>query len=89
VANLYLLDRPLGESGIDLALEDQAAKVVLIQDGVYLDSGRLHAAGVEVYAVGSDVERRGQAFRLPGFVRVIDYGQLVDLIAAHKVVNFA
>ena len=36
-----------------------------------------------------DVELRGLGGRLPSFAQQIDYGQLVDLILANKVINFA
>ncbi|MEW6365714.1 MAG: DsrH/TusB family sulfur metabolism protein [Acidobacteriota bacterium] len=87
MGNLYLVDRPFGENGLNLAAEDTDAKIVLIQDGVHFDCGSV--AGIETYAIRRDAERRGQAGRLPAFVELIDYGQLVDLIAAHKVINFA
>ncbi len=89
MSNLYLIDKPAGELALALAAADGEAKVVLIQDGVYLDAGPLRAAGREVYAVKRDVEVRGLLGQLPSFVREIDYGQLVDLIVDNKVINFA
>ncbi len=89
MSNLYLLDKPFGENGVRLAQEDATAEVVLIQDGVYLDPRPLLNAGKTVYAVQLDVERRGLQQRLPPQVQRIDYAQLVDLIVAHKVINFA
>ena len=89
MANLYLLDRPFGRAGIDLALRDRRAKAVLIQDGAYLDCRALLGAGVDVYVVGRDLERRGLVGRVAAPVRIIDHGGLVDLIVEHKVVNFA
>lgn len=89
MGNLYLVDKPFGENGLNLALMDRGAKVMLIQDGVYLDGGPLHEAGVEVYAIQRDVERRGLRVRLPRFMQMIDYPELVDLIVENKVINFA
>ncbi len=81
---LYLIDLPFAQVGLDVAKRDGEAKIVLIQDSVYLDT-----AGFEnVYAVKEDVEKRGVAARLRN-VRVIDYDDLVDLIVENKVVNFA
>ncbi|MCS6862822.1 MAG: hypothetical protein NZT92_21165 [Abditibacteriales bacterium] len=88
MGDLYLVDRPFGENALRLAQEDAAAIVVLIQDGVYLDPRPLLDAGKTVYAVQRDVEKRGLQQRIASGVQLIDYGQLVDLIAAHKVVNF-
>ncbi len=89
MGRLYLVDKPFGENGLNLAVRGTPATVVLIQDGVYLDTRSLRAAGLDLCAVRRDVESRGQAGRLPDFVRVIDYGQLIDLIVSNKVVNFA
>ena len=89
MVHLYLLDKPFGENGMKLAVRDEAAAIVLIQDGVYLDTGSLHEAGLNIYAVKRDAEKRGQLNRLSKFVHLIDYGQLVDLIVENKVINFA
>ncbi len=89
MANLYLVDKPTGAEALALAQADAGAAVVLIQDGVYLDVAPLGAAGVKVYAVKRDVELRGLGNRLPASVKRIDYGELVDLIVANKVVNLA
>jgi sulfur relay protein TusB/DsrH len=89
VAHLYLVDLPFGRNGLELAKADPGAQVVLIQDGVYLDTREIAQAGATVYAVERDVARRGLGGRLAEYVEVIDYGRLVDLILEHKVVNFA
>lgn len=89
MANLYLLDKGVGQNALPLAAQDQGAKVVLIQDGVYLNTEPLQQAGAEVYAIGQDLAKRGLTGEVPAYVKVIDYGQLVDLILANKVINFA
>jgi sulfur relay protein TusB/DsrH len=88
MANLYLIDRPFGRNGLALAKEDEEAQVVLIQDGVYLNTSEVNAAGRKVYAVKQDVHKRGLMDRLADFVTVIDHDELVDLIVDHKVINF-
>ncbi|MBI4299908.1 MAG: hypothetical protein HY677_02140 [Chloroflexi bacterium] len=88
MANLYLVDKRAGELALDIAKNDPGAKVVLIQDGVYLNAQAASAAGVQVFAVKRDMEKRGLAEK-PGVSKVIDYPELVDLIVQHKVVNFA
>ncbi len=81
---LYLIDLPFAKIGLDVAKRDSEAKVVLIQDGVYLDP-----TGIEnVYAVKEDVDKRGVAAKL-GNAKIIDYDDLVNLIVENKVVNFA
>ena len=89
MANLYLIDQPFGANGLALAQHDDEAIIVLIQDGVNLDVSTLGNGAKPVYAVKKDLERRGLAERLPPHVKPIDFGELVDLIVAHKVVNFA
>lgn len=81
---LYLINLPYAKVGLDVAKRDSEAKVVLIEDGVYADASGLG----EVYAVKEDVEKRGVASKL-GNAKIIEYGELVDLIVANKVVNFA
>jgi tRNA 2-thiouridine synthesizing protein B len=89
MANVYLVDKAAGESALALARLDSEAKVVLIQDGVYLDAREVSEAGREVYAIKRDIALRGLAQRLPDFIKPIDYHELVDLILENKVINFA
>jgi sulfur relay protein TusB/DsrH len=89
VGNLYLIDQPFGGNALALAARDDEAIVVLIHDGVYLDASAPGKAGRPLYAVKRDVERRGLSKRLANGVKTIGFDELVDLIVAHKVVNFA
>jgi sulfur relay protein TusB/DsrH len=90
MANLYLIgSEETGRNGLALAKIDNDARVVLIQDGVFLDAKDFAAAGKKVYALRKDVEKRGLGNRLSSSVELIDYGKLVDLIFEDKVINFA
>jgi sulfur relay protein TusB/DsrH len=89
MANLYLIDQPFGGNGLALAQHDDEAIIVLIQDGVNLDVSTLGNGAKPVYAVKKDLQRRGLAEQATHRVKPIDFGELVDLIVAHKVVNFA
>jgi sulfur relay protein TusB/DsrH len=89
MANLYLIDQPFGGNGLALAQHDDEAIVVLVQDGVNLDVSTLGNRARPVYAVKKDLERRGLAAKATRQVKPIDFGDLVDLIVAHKVINFA
>lgn len=89
MANLYLLDKAMGQNALPIAAQDKGAKVVLIQDGVYLNTEALEKAGVEVYAVGQDAQKRGLDNGMGSHVKAIDYSQLVDMILANKVINFS
>lgn len=84
---VYLVDRPQGEEALSIAALDPDAQIVLIQDGVYLDTKAV--AERPVYAVAEDAKRRGLVGRLPTYVKLIDYGEVIDLVVANKVINFA
>ncbi len=84
---VYLVDKHQGQEALSIAALDPEAQVVLIQDGVYLDTKPV--ADKPVYAVAEDVKRRGLVGRLPTHVKLIDYGEVIDLVVANKVVNFA
>ena len=84
---LYLVDKLYGGNGLALASADGEAKIVLLQDGVYLDIGKV--SGAELYAISEDIDNRGLQNVLPASVKRIDYGELVDLIVENKVYNFA
>lgn len=83
---VYLVDKPNGEVAAGVAKMDTDAKVVLIKDGVYLDPSTMPG---KVYAMEDDVKVRGLKDRLAGKAESIGYPQLVDMIVANKVINFA
>lgn len=84
---LYLCgDKSLGAVGLKHAEMDANAVVVLIKDGVYLDTQAVQ--GKKVYAIDEDVKRRGMGQRLEGKAEVIGYDRLVDLVLENKVGNF-
>ncbi len=89
MANVYLIDKKFGNNSLRIAEQDKDAEIVLIQDGIYLDVRKIENSGNKVYAVKDDVEKRGYAEILSKNIELIDYGRLVDLILANKVVNFA
>ena len=89
MSNLYLVDRPFAATALEFAAEDANSLVVLLQDGVYADASKLEAAGHAVYAIARDAQRRGLAARLSPAIHQIGFDQLVDLIVANKVINFA
>jgi len=84
---LYLLgDTIIGPVGLEHAQMDPEAIVVLIKDGVYLDTRPVQDK--KIYAVDVDVKRRGMEGRLKDKAEIIGYDGLVDLIIEHKVANF-
>ncbi len=89
MANVYLIDKKFGNNSLKIAEQDKDAEIVLIQDGIYLDVKKIENSGNNVYAVKDDVEKRGYTEILSKNIELIDYGKLVDLILANKVVNFA
>ncbi len=89
MANVYLIDKKFGNNSLGIAEQDKNAEIVLIQDGIYLDVKRNEDSGNKVYAVKDDVKKRGYNELLSKNIELIDYGKLVDIILANKVVNFA
>ncbi len=89
MANVYLIDKKFGNNSLRIAEQDKDAEIVLIQDGIYLDVKNIENSGNKVYAVKDDVEKRGYTEIMSKNIELIDYGKLVDLILANKVVNFA
>lgn len=84
--SVYLCDKPFGENGLKIASFDSEAKIVLIKDGVYLDTSSV--SDKKVYAMKDDVQKRGLGNRIAGKAELIDYPELVDLIVDNKVMNF-
>ena len=84
---LYLLgDKMLGAVGLQYAQMDADAVVVLIKDGVYLDTRTVQDK--KIYAIDEDVKRRGMEGRLKAKAEIIGYDKLVDLVLENKVANF-
>lgn len=84
--SLYLIDRRNADLALDLAKKDENAKIVLIQDGVYLDAAPVKGKK-EVYYVKNDVVKRGVE-KLPEGAVVIGYDELIDMVEKENVVNF-
>jgi sulfur relay protein TusB/DsrH len=84
---LYLLgDKMLGAVGLQYAQMDADAVVVLIKDGVYLDTQTVQDK--KIYAIDEDVKRRGMEGRLKDKAEIVGYDKLVDLVLENKVANF-
>ncbi|WP_345784912.1 DsrH/TusB family sulfur metabolism protein [Natrinema sp. 1APR25-10V2] len=79
---LYLIDEPMADIGLRTAADDPDARVVLIQDGVFLSP----ALDAELYAVEKDAAVRG--VDLPAEIEAISYDGLIDLIVENEVKNF-
>jgi tRNA 2-thiouridine synthesizing protein B len=79
---LYLVDKPMAELAFRTAAGDEAARVVLIQDGVFLDPD----LGLPTYAVREDVEVRG--VDLPPGVEPVSYDRLIQMLLEHEVRSF-
>jgi tRNA 2-thiouridine synthesizing protein B len=79
---LYLVDKPMAELAFRTAAGDEAARVVLIQDGVFLDPD----LELPTYAVREDVEVRG--VDLPPGVEPVSYDRLIQMLLEHEVRSF-
>lgn len=83
---IYLIDKKYADISFDLALNDKKAKVVLIQDGVYLDVSKI-VKKRKVYMIKDDLEKRGIK-KVPDKVEILTYKQLLDKIEKEEVFNF-
>lgn len=79
---LYLIDKPLAEIGLRTVAGDSDARVVLIQDGVYLTPD----VDAPVAAVARDVDVRG--VDLPPDIDRISYDGVVELMVEQEVKSF-
>lgn len=83
---LYLVDKRYAELGLDLASKDDKARVVLLQDGVYLGISPVEDR-MEVFYVENDLAKRG-IDKLPNGAKMINYDELIDMIEQEVVYNF-
>ncbi|EMA18340.1 MULTISPECIES: hypothetical protein [Haloarcula] len=79
---LYLIDKPMAEVGLRTAAEDPEARIVLIQDGVYLAPD----VDAPVSAVARDVDVRGVT--LPSDIDRISYDAVVESLVEQEVKSF-
>jgi sulfur transfer complex TusBCD TusB component (DsrH family) len=84
---LYIFDAPYYKNGIPYALNDNEAKILLLNDALYIDASSIE--GREVYVLTSEVAKRGLSTIIPESFKRIDYGEAVDIIMANRVINFA
>ncbi len=85
---IYLCgEKYLGQTAMQYAQMDPEAIVVLIKDGVYMDTAPLK--GKKILAIDEDVKRRGLGDRIKAKAEIISYDALVDLVVQNKVANFA
>jgi sulfur relay protein TusB/DsrH len=83
---VYLVDEAFADVAFSYAAPDGSAKVVLLQDGIYL--ARRGAFKGEVYYMKDDAASRGLGDPFPAGARAIDFNTLVAMMEAEKVVNF-
>jgi len=83
---VYLTDEAFAHAAFAYAAEDSSAKVVLLQDGVYL--AKRGAFKGDVYYMKEDALSRGLGDSFPPGSHPIDYDALVAMMEAEKVVNF-
>lgn len=83
---IYLVDEPYADLALGYAANDPEARVVLIQDAVYLArSGTLKG---RIYAIRDDVSRRGLGGSIDGSVKTIGYDELVAMMETERVLCF-
>jgi sulfur relay protein TusB/DsrH len=83
---------------LNMRAKNQEVSAVLSQDAVYItlrnsetasDLSQATKAGVRIYLLSKDVQKRGINEKLANDLNLIDYDQLVDLLAQEdqKVIN--
>lgn len=88
---LYMLGNNNGAYGMELALKDPEAIMVLIQDATFLPlkyTRQLGETPKKIVAVHEHVERRGLLGRIPEYIRLIRSDELFDLMTQYNVVCF-
>lgn len=83
---LYLVDEPFANLAFAYAAKDPAARVVLLQDGVYV--AKRGAFKGEAYYIRDDASRRGLGDSFPAGAHSIGFDELVAMMDTDKVVNF-
>jgi sulfur transfer complex TusBCD TusB component (DsrH family) len=83
---LYLVDEPFANLAFAYSANDPAARVVLLQDGVYV--ARRGAFKGEVYYIADDATRRGLGGPFPSGAHCISFDELIAMMETDKVVNF-
>lgn len=79
---LYLVDKPMADIAFRTAAGDDDARIVLVQDGVFLEPD----LDVPTYAVAKDVEVRG--VELPPSIERISYDTVIEFVLEREVKNF-
>ncbi len=80
------MDEPFAEVGLAYAGNDPGARIVLLEDAVYL-ACKMGLRG-KVYALQDDVKRRGLSGSVVAGVEMIGYDKLVEMMEAERVVCF-
>ncbi len=83
---VYIIDKRFADLGLDIAKRDKEAKIVFIQDGVYINSPSVED-GTSLFYLKSDLQDRGIT-SLPEGAKKITYEELIDLIEKERVYNF-
>ncbi len=83
---IYLMDEPYADVGLAYAADDPDARVVLVQDAVYLARGDVLKG--RIYALADDVSRRGLKGTIDSGVGLIGYDELVRMMEAERVLCF-
>jgi len=84
---VYLVDEPFADIGLVYAAGDPEARIVLLQDGVYV--ARAGPVRGDLYMIRDDVSRRGLATHVfPTNVHMIGYDDLVEMMEKDRVVCF-
>ena len=83
---VYIIDKNSADIAIPYASMDENAKIILVQDGLYIDSESLKDK--KVFVFNEEVEERGLGDILPKEFDRIDYNEGIELMIDEKVFSF-
>lgn len=81
---IYLIGEPSYELAKSIASKDSEARMILLEDAVYLATMENNE---RLYVVSDDVERRGLKSKLQPGTNLINYDRLVEMMEKERVVN--
>ena len=88
--SLYLISNRHNRCGLEMALKDPCASIILMYDATFLplQLSELTTESVKIYAVHEHAEKRGLLGRIPETVKLIHFEEFIDIIAENKPICF-
>ena len=87
---LYLISNSHNSCGLDIALKDPDASIVLMHDATFLimKVSELAKESSKICAIHEHAEKCGLLGRIPETIKLVHFEELIDMIAQNKPVCF-